>query len=65
LRANIAKLPEAPAEVRYRVDQPNFYLSRQARVYDSGVGPGTNALFLLMDSGSMAPTMFRAHRLGR
>ena len=35
--------------------QPNLYLSREARVYDCGVGPGM--CFLLTDSGSMAPTM--------
>jgi len=35
------------------VYQPNLYLSRQARVYNCLVGPGTNA----MDSGSTAPTV--------
>jgi hypothetical protein len=36
--------------------QPQLVPSREARVYDSRVGPGMNALFLLMDSGSTAPT---------
>jgi hypothetical protein len=55
IAANIARLPE-------------LFGSAEARVYDGGVGPGTNALFLLMDLRFDGPddvALSHAPRLGR